>query len=152
MNLIENIERIQSMMGIITENDRPSKIDRMINDIGLGSTIKFFGGYENFKEVYGKDISKEDKINFINQSVENKTQEDHRNFIYLSNYLGHLDYLYRDSDIVKTIDYLYVGFLRANLYLNVNNNWQFTHTATIQYDELSDDELNKVVKTVLKII
>lgn len=152
MNLQENIERIQSMMGVINENDGPSKIDRMIGEIGLGSTIKFFGGYENFKEVYGKDISKEDKINFINQSVENKTQDDHRNFIYLSNYLGHVDYLYRDSDIVKTIDYLYVGFLRANLYINVNNNYQFAHTATIKYDELSNDELNLVLKTVLKIV
>ena len=52
MNLQENIDRIQSMMGIITENDRPSKIDRMINDIGLGSTIKFFGGYELWRESF----------------------------------------------------------------------------------------------------
>lgn len=34
MNLQENIHRIQSMMGI-TENDGPSKIDKMIDEVGF---------------------------------------------------------------------------------------------------------------------
>ena len=97
MNLQENIHRIQSMMGVIIENDGPSKIDKMINQIGLGSTIKFFGGYENFKEVYGEDISKEDKINFINQSIKEKTREDHRDFVNPLDYLDEDLYYYHDK-------------------------------------------------------
>lgn len=74
MNLQENIHRIQSMMGVITEDDNTAKIDKMMNDIGLSNTIKFLGGYDSFKKLYGGDISNEDKINFINQSVKDKTK------------------------------------------------------------------------------
>ena len=64
MNLQEDIERIQSMMGVITEDETPL-IRKMVDEIGLINTIKMIGNYYTI-EPYLKDI---DKVNFIKDKV-----------------------------------------------------------------------------------
>jgi hypothetical protein len=61
MNLQENIERIQSMMGVINEDRKDDFIKNMINDIGIEKTFKMVGDYD-LMESYFTD---EDKINYI---------------------------------------------------------------------------------------
>jgi hypothetical protein len=152
MNLQENIHRIQSMMGVIIENDGPSKINKMINQIGLGSTIKFFGGYKNFKKVYGEDISKEDKIYFINQSINEKTREDHRDFVNPLDYLDKDLYYYYDTKETQVMSKFYVGYVIINIYRMQGWTSVFDEAIGVPYEELTEDGLNKVFKSILEII
>lgn len=140
------------MMGVIIENNGPSKIDKMINQIGLGSTIKFFGGYENFKKVYGEDISKEDKINFINQSIKEKTQEDHRDFIYPLDYLDEDLHYYRDTKETQVMSKFYVGYVMIDIYRMQGWTSVFYEAIEVPYEELTEDGLNTVFNAVLEII
>jgi len=72
MNLQENIHRIHQMMGIINEDDKTTKIQKIIDKMGLYYTIKLFGGYDTIKNMYGDsfNLTKEDKIDFIKDSVQ----------------------------------------------------------------------------------
>jgi len=45
MNLQEQISRIQSMMGVITEDRMDKVINNMISTIGLENTFKMVGDY-----------------------------------------------------------------------------------------------------------
>ena len=65
MDLQENIERIQSMMGVITEDRKEMFIKNMIDEIGIENTIKMVGGYHEV-EPFLKLI---DKINYIKEKV-----------------------------------------------------------------------------------
>jgi len=65
MNLQENIHRIQSMMGVITEDNKNNVIRKMIDDIGITNTIRMTGNYYAI-EPYLKDV---DKVNYIKEKV-----------------------------------------------------------------------------------
>ena len=61
MNLQENIHRIQSMMGVITEDRMDKVIKNMIDTVGIESTIKMVGDYD----LIDSYLTDEDKINYI---------------------------------------------------------------------------------------
>ena len=65
MNLQENIHRIQSMMGVITEDKRDEFIKNMIDELGITSAIKMAGNYYEI-EPYLTDV---DKVNYIKDKV-----------------------------------------------------------------------------------
>jgi len=65
MELYEDIHRIQSMMGVITEDNKNNVIRKMIDDIGIMNTIKMVGNYYAI-EPYLEDV---DKINYIREKV-----------------------------------------------------------------------------------
>jgi len=65
MNLQENIDRIHQMMGVITEDRKGEVIKKMIDELGLTTTIKYFGNYYTI-EPYLKEI---DKVNFIKEKI-----------------------------------------------------------------------------------
>jgi hypothetical protein len=54
MNLHENINRIQEMMGIIPEN-KNSPIPKMVDLIGVNDTILYIGGIDKFNTMGGMD-------------------------------------------------------------------------------------------------
>ena len=61
MNLQENIHRIQSMMGVITEDRMDKVIKNMIDTIGVENTFKMVGDYDSVEKYF----TDEDKINYI---------------------------------------------------------------------------------------
>jgi len=65
MNLQENIHRIQSVMGVINEDNRPDVFKKMIDELGVTSAIKMAGNYYMI-EPYLKEI---DKVNFIKEKI-----------------------------------------------------------------------------------
>ena len=65
MNLQENIHRIQSMMGVITEDKRDEFIKNMIDELGITSAIKMAGNYYEI-EPYLTNV---DKVNYIKDKV-----------------------------------------------------------------------------------
>ena len=65
MNLYEDIHRIQSMMGVITEDNKNNVIRKMIDNIGIMNTIKMVGDYYAI-EPFLEDV---DKVNYIKEKV-----------------------------------------------------------------------------------
>jgi hypothetical protein len=61
MNLQENIHRIQSMMGVMTEDRMDKVIKNMIDTVGIESTIKMVGDYD----LIDSHLTDKDKINYI---------------------------------------------------------------------------------------
>ena len=68
---MENIHRIHQMMGVINEDEKTTKIQKIIDKMGLSTTIKLMGGIDGFKEMT-KDIlhSHEEKILFIKNHIQ----------------------------------------------------------------------------------
>ena len=50
MNLNENIHRIHQMMGIISEDKKVDFAKKMIDTLGIGGAIQYYGSYDNFKK------------------------------------------------------------------------------------------------------
>ena len=71
MNLQENIHRIQSMMGVINEDNRPNVFKKMIDELGITNAIKMAGGDYYAIEPYLKEI---DKVNYIKEKVNDLTE------------------------------------------------------------------------------
>ena len=65
MNLHENIERIQTMMGVITENKMDEIIQNMIDEVGIEAAFKMVGDYS----LIDKYLTNEDKIFYIKDQV-----------------------------------------------------------------------------------
>jgi hypothetical protein len=61
MNLQENIHRIQSMMGVITEDRMDMFIKNMIDNVGIENTFKMVDDYD----LIDSYLTDEDKINYI---------------------------------------------------------------------------------------
>ena len=150
MNLHENIHRIQSMMGIINEDNKTAKIHKMINDTGLSNTIKFFGGYYNIMDMFGVDIyggdinlTREQKIDFIREVIENLSNR--YNSTALSIYdlgmspirLGEPE----EGDNLLQIEYFNPDFVSIDIIdaddINIGGYTQ-------KYTELSDEVLDKI--------
>jgi len=152
MNLQENIHRIQSMMGVINEDDKTAKIHKMINDTGLVNTIKFFGGYYNIMDMFGVDmyggdinLTREQKIDFIREVISNVSKR--YNSTSLSIYdlgmspirLGEPE----PGENLQQIEHFNDGFVTIDVY--GEDNFSVNIGAyTSKYEDLSDEELNKV--------
>ncbi len=65
MNLYEDIHKMQSIMGVITEDNKNNVIRKMVDSLGLKTTIKMVGNYYEI-EPYLKEI---DKTNYIKDKV-----------------------------------------------------------------------------------
>lgn len=146
MNLQENIDRIQSMMGVISENALQSKINKMIDEVGLYDTVKFFGGYNEMTKL-GIDvkISNEDKINSIKEVVRKiKTETDLEG---ISLYESKPIVYYEDKRVIKQIEYLYLNVVGVDVYYKDSD--AYMNTEDIPYEDLSDETLNDVFLFVL---
>jgi hypothetical protein len=71
MNLQENIDRIQSIMGVINEDNIDNVIRGMIDKFGVKFTIETIGNYYKV-EPHLKVI---DKVNFIKEKVAEISEE-----------------------------------------------------------------------------
>lgn len=152
MNLQENINRIQSMMGVINENALQSKINKMIDEVGLYTTVKFFGGYNEMTKKLGNDvkISNDDKINFIKEVVRKiKTKTDLEGISFYEFEEQPILY-YEDKRVIKQIEYLYLDVVGVDVYYKDSD--AYMNTEDIPYEDLSDETLDDVFLFALEII
>ena len=152
MNLQENINRIQSMMGVISENALQSKINKMIDEVGLYSTVKFFGGLGGLSKEFGDNIkiSNKDKINFIKEFVNKVKIESDLEGISLYEFEEQPILYYEDKSVIKQIEYLYLSVVGVDVYHKPSD--AFMRTEDIPYEELSDETLNDVFLFVFEIM
>ena len=132
MNLQENINRIQQMMGVINE-DNSSNIKKMINVVGIVDAIRYLGGYDKFKEQGGLDIlTKDDKIDVIKDNVKNQDVRGRR--------------LSRNNGIDTVLYAIYDWGINVEIYSKDS----FINERDIPYDDLSDDMVDKVFSSIMK--
>jgi hypothetical protein len=152
MKLQEQISKIQSMMRV-NENsmkiDDESRIGKMINQslesVGLISTIKLFGGYEQLKDYFNKiEFSRKDKIELIKYVYSElggtSFSEIYENPIhYPSGDETHEEIAYMTSEVVIVDVY---GGHEYNTHIE---------SFEIPYEYLSDDIINEIFDITMKV-
>jgi hypothetical protein len=141
MNLQENIHRLQSMMGIINEDDKSAKIIKMIEDMGLMTTIKFFGDYDTVKKHLGGGITREYQIQFIEDAVQHLSNPHNSTGISIYELgLNAIPFGTSDDDEQQQIEYFGPGFVTIDVYGDGYHKSSFTEN----YENLDDYTLNDV--------
>ena len=136
MNLQENIHRIQSMMGVITEDKRDEFIKNMIDELGITSAIKMAGNYYEI-EPYLTDV---DKVNYI----KDKVSELGRGGIGLYNIDEEPIVVYKNGNALGQIEFL--GKDRA--YINTYHRNALMGDERVPYEDLPGqiiDELTEIL-------
>jgi hypothetical protein len=114
MKLFENIQRIKSMMGGINEDKHSIVIKKMIDELGMISTIKMVGNIDLI-EPYLKEV---DKTNYIKDKVAelgrggvslreigeepiffDEVNDDHKQIGYLGKDRAYIDIYYRGHNV-----------------------------------------------------
>jgi len=113
MNLQENIHRIKSMMGVINEDNRPNAVRKMVDELGVATTIKISGDYYAI-EPYLKES---DKLNFIKEKVADLCEKLGGNVFFQEIYEEPIHY-HEDEDAneLKQIEYLGENGVTVDVY------------------------------------
>lgn len=143
MNLIEDIHRIHQMMGVINEDDKSAKIQKMIDKMGLYYTIKLFGGYDTIMDMYGNslNLTNENKIDFIKDEVQHISKE--INTTGVSVYvlgLNAVPYGTPDDDTTQQIEDFYSDTVSINVYEGGYHKFECKK----KYTDLDDKSLDDV--------
>jgi hypothetical protein len=147
MKLQENIYRIQSMMGIINEDNRASKILKTIDEMGLMNTIKFFGGYDNIKNLYGDVFTKENKINIL-QKFFNENEEYLKYGDLFQDYDKSPIPYSRDKKYIKQIDTVNKMGAGIDVYANTPLGG-LEETVWVSYKDLPENIFNELFDFIL---
>lgn len=136
MNLYEDIHKMQSIMGVITEDNKNNVIRKMIDDIGLKTAIEMVGNYYEI-ESYLTDV---DKINYIKDRV----SELGRGGIGLYNIDEEPIVVYKNGNALGQIEFL--GKDRA--YINTYHRNALVGDERVPYEDLPGqiiDELTEIL-------
>lgn len=149
MNLQENIHRIKEVM-LINENTAESKINKMIDELGLYNTIKMVGSYEDLlNHINSEDISDRDKIKFIQEVIDIKAPEiSGRNNISIFD-LGISPIPY---DSYSGTERMITTFYKHGVKLNVYKGGKYSTDQIAQYKDISEDVLNKIFKLMIDLL
>jgi hypothetical protein len=140
MNLHEDIHRIQSMMGVITEDRMDKVIKNMIDTVGMESTFNMVGDYD----LIDSYLTDEDKINYIKDE-----------FVKVNdgNYIS-MEQIWQRPIRIKTDDenriHQIEGLHRGNVTIVVHKE----HGAGVtkyyrKYEELSSEIIDKLFRMML---
>ena len=131
MNLQENIERIHEIMGgVITEDRKEVFIKNMINDIGLGNTIKLVGDYDEVAQY----LSDGEKIKFIQDVINDKPLE--------MGGVGRLSPFDFDEQPIR-----YTDGDKVNLITDINKNGvKFPNGEGVPFSDIPTDDLDRVFR------
>lgn len=178
MNLNENIQRIHQMMGLISEDKKSDFAKKMIDTLGgFREAMKYYGGFQNLKKylnlVYDRKgdkwvpagaleikpvdlsgiLTREDKINFIKDMMENQ-------FNKLYTY-GDADWAEDEYSVLESTEtYEKVAFTYYYDELDVttfyrDENGEFSpqtemddYSETIKYEDLPDGMLDKAFEFI----
>ena len=144
MNLQENIERIHEIMGTVIAEDKMDKvIKNMINTVGLESTFKMVGDYDLAMSY----ITKEDKIEFIKETVYKLNGEYDGEGIRLAELNISPILFYENDDEISQVEYL----VPDGAYIDIYSKEHERHIKDykIPYEKLDDEILNELFKELM---
>ena len=136
MNLYEDIHKMQSIMGVITEDNKNNVIRKIVDDIGLKTAIQMVGNYYEI-EPYLTDV---DKVNYIKDRV----SELGRGGIGLYNIDEEPIVVYKNGNALGQIEFL--GKDRA--YINTYHRNALVGDERVPYEDLPGqiiDELTEIL-------
>ena len=139
MNLNENIHRIKQMMGL-NEN----KVVDVVQEMGLYQAIRYFGGYGKVNKLIGDyKLSKEEKIDFINDVVKHLAEE--RNSTGISTYELRMNAIPYGSpdDELHQIEYFNPEYVTIDVY-DGEEYERHKGNFTERYEDLDNNTLDEV--------
>ena len=140
MNLIENIERINTL---ISEDKKEHTIRTMIDKMGVADAIKLTGNYYTI-EPYLKEI---DKVNYVKERVSQLADEFGGNGFGLVE-IGGVPIFYNENDNeLRQIEYL--G--RNNVYVDVYDKVSDGHSGDFRvvYESLPGHILDELIEILI---
>jgi hypothetical protein len=132
------------------QDNRPNKIMKMIDDIGLYNTVKMVGGYESLLNyINPEDISEWDKIKFIRDVVVLKGPEiSGRESISIFDLkIPPIRY-----DSYGNTERMITTFYKDGVKLNVYKGGKFSTSQLTLYDRISEDVLNKILNLMINLL
>lgn len=150
MNLQENIQRIQGMMGIVTEslNDKFSK---MVDSMGFLTAIKFVGGYDEMIKLFGEEsITRDIKIKLIREAVLYHKNQTGDSGIPFFNYHEQPIFYYEDRQVIKQIEHLDLDSVVVDSYQKPDDT--YIDSEQIPYEELNDEVINDIFMFALDVL
>jgi hypothetical protein len=132
------------------QNNRPSKIMKMIDEIGLYNTVKMVGSYEDLSNyINSEDISGRDMIKFIRDVVTLKGPEiSGRESISIFD-LG-IPPIQHDS--YGNTERMITTFYKGGVKLIVYKDAKFSTDQMTTYENISGDALNKIFKLMIDLL
>jgi hypothetical protein len=132
------------------QDNRPNKIMKMIDDIGLYNTVKMVGGYESLLNyINPEDISESDKIKFIRDVVTSKGPEiSGRNNISIFD-LGIKPIWYDEyKNRIRVITTMYGNGAKLNVYINET----YDDSGNMLYTHMPEDVIDRVFKVMTNVL
>jgi len=139
MNLQEQVYRIQSMMGVITEDRMDKVINNMIDTIGLENTFKMVGDYNLVEPL----LTDEDKINYIKDEF---IKVNDGNYISMEQIWQQPIEIKEEDGIVEQIEGLHKNVVNVVKY---NNKYGGITNYHPKYEELSSEIIDKLFRMML---
>ena len=137
MNLQENIHRIKSMMGVITEDKMDEFIKNMIDTVGIEKTFKMVGDYD-LMESYFTD---EDKINYVKDQFH---QINDGSYFSLEQISEKPIRIKEEDKEIQQIEGLHKNNVTVVKYVSTGVMKYYP-----KYEELSSETINKLFKMML---
>ena len=150
MNLQENIDRIQSMMGIITEDRKETVIKNMIDSEGLDNTIKMVGDYDEVVSY----LSNEEKIKYIKDKIIEIGDKFRSIGVALNAPQGRPLRIKYEDGIIHQIEFLGPSRARVESYEKPesNNNYAINHNSyVINYNDLEPQIMDIIIKRLIEM-
>ena len=132
------------------QDNRPNKIMKMIDDIGLYNTVKMVGGYESLLNyINPEDISESDKIKFIRDVVTSKGPEiSGRESISIHD-LGIRPIWYDEyKNRIRVITTMYGNGAKLNVYINET----YDDSGIMLYTHMPEDVIDRVFKVLTDVL
>jgi hypothetical protein len=132
------------------QDNRPNKIMKMIDDIGLYNTVKMVGGYESLLNyINPEDITESDKIKFIRDVVTSKGPEiSGRNNISIFD-LGIKPIWYDEyKNRIRVITTMYGNGAKLNVYINET----YDDSGIMLYTHMPEDVIDRVFKVMTNVL
>ena len=152
MNLQENIERIQSMMGLITE-DKDSLTKKMIDELGVMATINLLGNFDYSMEDF---VSREQKIKFIKEVVVKLCEKYDDDEVAQYNLNGNQIQYGEEDGEKQMIEYYTPGYIVVERYKYVeepdDNDDYYLGAFEVPYEKLSHSLINEIFHLMLEEI
>jgi hypothetical protein len=134
----------------IKEDNRPNKIMKMIDELGLYGTVKMVGGYESLlSHINPEDISESDKIKFIRDVVTSKGPEiSGRESISIHD-LGIKPIWYDEyKNRIRVITTMHRNGAKLNVYINET----YDDSRIMLYTHMSEDAIDRVFKVMTDVV
>jgi len=128
------------------QDNRPNKIMKMIDDIGLYKTLKIAGGYDNVSNYINlDDLTYWDKLKFIREVIKTKASELGTGDSIPAGYPPIVYYQYENMKGVMKI------FYSSGVSVDRYENDEYKNSPIVLYDWLPDETFDEIFKWMIKL-